>query len=61
MITDYTEIDLEDVSAFLEDLKASGTTNMVSASPRIRQEFECSSAVARKLLLIWSKYKENAM
>jgi len=55
MINDITELEREDVFAFLEDLKASGSIDMGAAIPYIQEEFDCNQRIAKSLYLRWSK------
>lgn len=44
------------VFEFLDDLRASGETNMWGARPYIVDEFDVENDIARKLLLLWMKF-----
>lgn len=39
--------------AFLDDLRASGATNMYGAAPHLEQAFGLSKADARRIVLEW--------
>ena len=58
-----TELTLEEqpVFQFLDDLRESGITNMMGATPYLEEEFEFSRKDSKKWLLAWMDYKRKAV
>ena len=50
----------DDVFDYLEELRASGETNMLGAVPYIQEEFLVDKNIARKFLLDWIEVKSDA-
>jgi len=49
-------IQQEEISAFLNDLRESGATNMFGASPYVVREFELTDKDARKATVYWMEH-----
>ena len=50
---DYTKAEMEDFFAYLDDLRASGETNMYGAAPYLEREYSLDRRESRKILLAW--------
>jgi len=45
----------DEIAEFLENLRDSNEVNMMGAGPYIQEEFGCTPAEAREVLLLWIK------
>ena len=50
---DYTKAEMEDFFAYLDDLRASGETNMFAAAPYLEGEYALDGRESKKILSVW--------
>ena len=55
MMTDYSTDELANFFGFLDDLRASGVTNMFGASPYLMREFDLSHDESSTVLQLWMR------
>lgn len=49
----YTKEQLIEFFEYLDDLRESGTVNMLGASPSLREEFDLGKSKSRSVLSLW--------
>ena len=52
-LTGFTQTDVTEFFAYLDDLRESGVTNMFGAGPYVEEEFELSKKAARLVVTAW--------